>query len=69
MGKHETTREFPREYLEIDLEERAIEAIRRFPLPSLCDTSENNYRRILEWLHAGPDSVASLVVELGRISR
>jgi hypothetical protein len=50
-----------------DVEQRAVEAMRTFPLPKQSGTSIENYRRILDWLYRGAPSgrdPASIVIDL-----
>lgn len=45
-------------------EQRAVEALKAFPLLSPKATSMDNYRRIIRWLHDGRPNVASLIIDL-----
>lgn len=50
-GKHATMR-------------AATAALKSFPLPAQGKTSEENYRRILQWLYHRKPDVAALIIDL-----
>ena len=50
-------------------EQRALEAMRKFPLPISGNAALENYQRILDWLYGGNPSPASLVIDLTEGSR
>ena len=42
----------------------AIDALAEFPLPDQGLTSQENYRRVLDWLYSGAVTPAALIVGL-----